>query len=126
VDGGTHGGKIDEERDAGEILEDDTGDDEGDFIFAGGFGAVVGEVGDVFFGDFEAVIIAEEGLENDPDGNGEFGKIRKTLFGESGEGVEISSGAGTGGECAECVHGWIGCEMETCGLLPLGVGGDYG
>jgi hypothetical protein len=48
VDGGAHGGEVDEEWDAGEVLEDDACDDEGDFEIAGGFGVVVCEVGDVF------------------------------------------------------------------------------
>ena len=93
VDGGAHGGEIDEQRHAGEVLEDDAGDDEGDFIVAGSLGVVVGEVGDVLFGDLEAVVVAEEGFENDPDGDRELAEIRETLFGEGGEGVEISFGS---------------------------------
>ena len=60
IDGGAHRGEIDEERHAGEVLEHDAGDDEGDFIVAGRLGVVVGEVGDVLFRDFEPVLVAEE------------------------------------------------------------------
>ena len=35
-------GEVNKEGDAGEVLEDDAGDDEGDFVFAGGFGVVGG------------------------------------------------------------------------------------
>jgi hypothetical protein len=104
MDGGAHRGEIDEEWDAGEILEDDAGNDEGDFIVTGGLGVVVREVGDVFFRDFEAVVVAEEGLEDDADRDGELAEIWETLFGKGGERVEISWGAGAGGEGAECVH----------------------
>ena len=55
-------GEIDEERDTGEILEDDAGDDEGDFVFAGGFCIVGGEVFDVIFGDFFSIAIPDEGF----------------------------------------------------------------
>ena len=110
IDGGAHGGEIDEQRHAGEILEDDAGDDEGDFIITGSLGVVVGEVGDVLFRDFQTVVIAEKGFENDPDRDRKFAEIGETLFGKGGERVEISLGAGAGGEGAECVHGWIVVE----------------
>ena len=105
VDGGAHGGEIDEQRHAGEVLEHDAGDDEGDFIIAGGLGVVVGEVLDVLVGNFESVVVAEQGFEHDPDGNRQVGEVRETLFGEGGERVEFAFGAGAGGESAERVHG---------------------
>ena len=103
-DGGAHGGEIDEQRHAGEVLEHDAGDDEGDFEIAGSLGVVVGEVLDVLVGDLEAVVVAEQGFEHDPDGDRQAGDVRETLFGESGKRVEFAFGAGAGGECAERVH----------------------
>jgi threonine efflux protein len=78
MDGGAHGGEIDEQRHAGEVLQHDAGDDEGDLVIAGRLGVVVGEVfRRPCVGDLEAVVVAEQGFEHDPDGNrqaGEFGK----------------------------------------------------
>ena len=113
-DGGVaHGGDIDEQRHAGEILEDDAGDGEGDFILAGGFGVVVGEVFDVGLGDFAAVHAAEDGFEHDADRDRQFREIGEALFGEGGERVEVSLGARAGGEGAECVHEWIVVEKPV-------------
>ena len=102
--GVAHRGEIDNEGDAGEILKDDAGDGEGDFIIAGGFGIPVGEVFDVGLGDFPTIKIAEEGFENDADGDGQAGDIRDTEFLESGKGVAGGFGACAGGEGAFRVH----------------------
>ena len=72
-DGRAHGGEIDEEGDAGEVLEDDASDDEGDFDGSGGVGVPVGESADVFFADAFSVAIAEDAFEDDADANGEAG-----------------------------------------------------
>ena len=98
-----HRSEIYEKRHTGEILEHDAGDDEGDFIIAGGFRVVVCEVVDVLVGNLEAVVVAEQGLKHDPDRDGELGKVRK-FFREGGEGMEFALFAGAGGECADVAH----------------------
>ena len=103
MDGGTHRGEIDEQRHASEILQHDAGDDEGDFVIAGGFRVVVREVVDVPVGNFQSVVIAEQGFEHDPDRDGELGKVRE-FFRERGEGMEFALFAGAGGESADVAH----------------------
>ena len=71
MNGGAHGGEIDEQWHAGEVLQHDAGDGEWDFVVAGGFGVPVGQVFDVSFGDLLAVQIAQKRLEHDADGNRE-------------------------------------------------------
>jgi hypothetical protein len=112
VDGGAHSGEVNEQRHAGEILKHDTGYDEGDFIVAWVLRVVVREVLDILIGDLETVVIAEQRFQHDPDGNGEFGKVRETVFGESGEGVEFALCAGACGECADVAHGWCFSKKE--------------
>ena len=109
--GVAHRGDIDEQRHAGEVLQDDAGDGERDLVFAGVLGVLVGEVPDVGLGDLAAVDVAQDGLEDDPDGDRELGEVREPLLGEGGKGVELAFGAGAGGECAERVHGQNGGRM---------------
>lgn len=86
--GVAHRGEVDDEGNAGEVLQNDAGDGEGDFIIAGGFGVPGGEIFNVRLGDFPTVEIAEEGFENDADGDGEAGDVGNAEFLEGGEGVE--------------------------------------
>ena len=65
--GGTHGGQIDEQGHAGEVLQHDACHHEGDFEVAWGLGVVVGEVGNVCRADLEAVVVAQERLKDDAD-----------------------------------------------------------
>lgn len=111
-----HGGDIDEQGHAGEVLENDAGDGERDFEIAGVLGVVVGEVSNVVLGDLAAIDVSQHGLEDDADGNGESGNVRETLLSESRERVEFSCGSGAGGKGAKCVHG------ET---LPQNGGGVF-
>ena len=63
--GRAHGGEVDEERDPGEVLEDDAGDDEGDLGGALGAGLPRGEGPDVVLLDPLSVAVAQQGLEHD-------------------------------------------------------------
>jgi hypothetical protein len=83
-----HSGEIHNEWDTCEILKDDTGNGEGHFIASWVSGVPVGEVFDILFGDFSSVAVAEEGFENNADGNGksgDFALIDHPRFLESGE-----------------------------------------
>ena len=66
-----HRGQVDEQRHAGEVLEQDAGDDEGDFL--GPFRARLprGQRANVLLGDLAAVAVAQHGLEHDPDADRE-------------------------------------------------------
>lgn len=99
-----HGGEIDDERHAGEILEDDPGNRKGNLVVAGGLGVPVGKVFNVGLGDLSSVEITEEGFQNDANGDRKAGDVGYAKVFESGEGVVGGCGAGAGGEGFERVH----------------------
>jgi hypothetical protein len=89
-DGFAHGGEVDEQGDAGEVLKDDAGDDERDFS-VDRFGGVPGSEGaNVLFGDGDAVAITEDGFEDKTDGDGEAGDFANAGFLEGGEGIDVA------------------------------------
>ena len=66
-DGAAHRRQIHEQRHAGKILQNDARNHERDFRRPR-FGRLpVGECPDVFFGNFFAVAIAQNGFQNEPD-----------------------------------------------------------
>ena len=67
-----HGGEIDEERDAGEVLKDDAGYDEGNLFLGGRSGFPIGKGADVLGVDLLAVTIPENTFEDDANADGEF------------------------------------------------------
>ena len=71
VDRGPHRGQIDEERNAREILKENPRDDERDFRGALGPRFPAGQGADVFLADAAAVDVSQNGLENDPQADGE-------------------------------------------------------
>ncbi len=73
LDGGAHGGEVHKEGHSGEVLEDDAGNDEGDFFGAFGIRLPGGEGAHVVFGDALAVAVAQDGFEHDADGDGQAG-----------------------------------------------------
>ncbi len=99
TDGIAHGGEVDKEGDAGEILEDDACDGEGDFLGCGSFCVPGGQGANVVLSDGEVVAFAQNGFENDADGDGEAGKVLAESvgeFGQGGEGVGLASGTESG------------------------------
>jgi hypothetical protein len=67
-----HRGQVDEERHAGEILQDDARDDERNFIGDRCLSVPVGESANVIFADAFSVEIAQHGLEHDADADRQF------------------------------------------------------
>jgi hypothetical protein len=76
----THGGKVDKERDAGEVLQDDAGNGEGNFFGGGLLGIPAGEVFDIPGTGLKAVAVPKDGFENDPEGDGKAGEINLQLL----------------------------------------------
>ena len=83
-DRGAHGGEIDQQRHAGEVLQDDAGHDEGNFLVRGRLGVPIGQGLDVLLGDFFAVAIAEHRFEDDADGDGEPRDLPEPFFFSAG------------------------------------------
>ena len=108
-DGVAHGGEVDEERDAGEVLEDDAGDGEGDFLGGGLLGVPAGEVFDIAGGGLQTVAMAEDGFQDDTEGDGEAGEVGLELGGKFGEGLKpigrAGGGEGVERQVAEVGHG---------------------
>jgi len=123
-DGFAHRGEVDEERHAGEVLEDDARDDERDLRVDRLLGVPLREGLDVVLGHGDAVAIAQHGLEHEADRDGEPGDLTEAGLFEGGQGIEGAALA-AGGEGAEgfervlVCHG--GCLVKgNAGLGPAG------
>jgi len=74
-DGIAHGGEINQKRHACKILQDDTGNGEGN-LFGGGFlGIPAGEIFHIPWARGKAVAMSENGFQNDAQGDGEAGEV---------------------------------------------------
>ena len=121
LDGIAHGGQIDDARDAGEVLHDDAGGHEGQIARVGVGGLPAGQTLDVIFGDEIAIDVAQNGFEQNLDGEGQARQAGgQAQLGQAGQtvvlvlGVELSAGAegveGFGGHKAgSLVKGFSGC-----------------
>jgi len=79
-DGITHGGEVDKERDAGEILQDDAGNGEGNFFGCRLLGIPTGEVFYIPGTGLKAVAVTKDGFEDDTEGDGEPREINLQLL----------------------------------------------
>jgi hypothetical protein len=101
-----HCGEVDQERNAGEVLENDASDDERNFGVDGFSGVPVGERADVVFGDGDAIAITQDGFEDQSDGDWEAGNFSEACLFECGEGIEGARLA-SGGERSESFEGIV-------------------
>ena len=74
-DCGAHGGEIHQQRNAGEVLEHDARDDEGNFLRCGRLGVPRGQSFDVLLGNLLPIAIAEHRFEDDADADGQSGDL---------------------------------------------------
>ena len=88
-DGVAHGGEVDEEGDTSEILQDNAGHGEGDLLGGRLLGVPAGEVFDIAGGGLQAVTVAQDGFEDDAEGDGEAGEVGFEVSGEFGKGLEV-------------------------------------
>jgi hypothetical protein len=121
-----HGGEVDQERHAGEVLEDDAGDRERDFFSGWFLGIPAGEVLDIAGACLKAVAVAEDRLENDAERDREPGEVDFQLLAEFREALELvrfsRGGKGVQGGFAKIGHGR--CEPRIKGFLEkVGRGG---
>ena len=86
----SHGGKVDKQRNTGEILQNHTCDDERNFVCTFFIRLPVSQLAHVFFRNFLAVTIAKYGLENNTDGDWQAGQVETQFFPEIGNGVEVA------------------------------------
>nr|GEU28369.1 hypothetical protein [Tanacetum cinerariifolium] len=84
-----HRGQVGQQRHAGEVLQHDAGDNERDLVRTLGGGAPVGQLFDVFFGDFFAVAVAQDGLQHHTDRYRQAGDFGAQAFFQCGQRVEL-------------------------------------
>jgi hypothetical protein len=104
-----HSSKVDEERDAGEVLEDDAGDRERDFLRGWLLGIPAGEIFDIAGARLKAVAVTEDRFENDAERDREAGEVDLQLLAEFREALELvgfsRGGKGVQGSFAKICHG---------------------
>ena len=74
-DGIAHGGEINQKRHACKILQDDTGNGEGNLFGGGLLGIPAGEIFHIPWARGKAVAMSENGFQNDAQGDGEAGEV---------------------------------------------------
>ena len=79
-DGIAHGSEVDKEGNAGEVLQHDPGDGEGNFFGGGLLGVPAGEVFDIAGTGLKAVAVPKDGFEDDAEGDGEPGEVNLQLL----------------------------------------------
>ena len=85
-----HCGEIDKQRHAREILQDDAGDNERDFLLRGRFGVPVGQGAHVALGHLLAVDIAQHGFEHDANADRQSRNLADTSGLQGGKGIKPS------------------------------------
>ena len=102
-----HGGEVGQQRHAGEVLQHDAREDEGDLVGARPRGAPAGELLHVLLGHLLAVDVAQHRLEHDADRDRQALHVGEGLR-ERGQRVVLAGLAGGGLEGLEGVEGVVG------------------
>ena len=89
-----HCSQIREQRDAGEVLQDDACDNERDFLVALAFRLPSGQLTHVLLSDFLAIAMAQHGFEHDSDGKRQAFDIDAHRLAERRQRVEMPHLAG--------------------------------
>jgi hypothetical protein len=106
-----HRGEIDQERDAGEILQDDARDDEGNFVGDGRLRVPVGQRADVVFADPFSVEITQHRLEHDADADRQFRDRPHAGFFQRGQRIVCNFLTRLGGCGTEGVEKRVKCHI---------------
>ncbi len=80
-----HGGEVHQEWHSSEVLKNNTGHNEGNFLLGRSLCIPVRERLDITRLDFFPVAVAEHGFENDADADGEFGNRADACFFQGGQ-----------------------------------------
>ena len=103
-DGFAHGGEVDEERHAGEVLQHDARDDERDLGVDRLRGIPRGERLHVVLRDRDTIAVTQDGFEDEADGDRQARDLAETGLLEGRHGVDLP-GLAAGGEGAEGFEG---------------------
>jgi len=99
-----HGGEIDHQRHAGEILQNDPCDDEGNFFVGRFFCVPFGQRLDVFAPHFFAIAIAQHRFEHDANTHRKSRNFPDSLFFQRRQRMKLSGATGAGIERLECLE----------------------
>src|SRR5262249_16655422 len=86
--GRAHRGKVDEQRHAGEILQDNSSDHERNFFRSWCVRFPASKGADVLFGNAFAVAVAQDGFQHQTDGYWQFGDWTDTGFFQLGQRIK--------------------------------------
>ena len=119
-DGFAHGGEVDEERHAGEVLEYDARDDERDFGVDRLRGIPRGERLHVVLRDRDTIAVTQDGFEDQADGDRQARDLAETGLLEGGHGVDLPglAASGEGAEGFEGVFEGHGVVCDVKGSPP--------
>ena len=110
LDRAAHGGQVAEQRHAGEVLQQDAADDEGDLLGAFGRRLPGGKLPDVGLRDLFPVAVPEHGLEHDPDGDGQARDGAEARLFQRGKGMELPFFTRAGIKVLKGFEGVVGHE----------------
>ena len=99
--GAAHRRQIDHQRNAGEVLENDAGDDERDFFVGRRLRVPIRQRLDVLSPDLFAIAIAQDRFEDDANADRQPGDLADALLFERGQGMERAFAAVAGVEVRE-------------------------
>ncbi len=105
--GRAHRGQIDQQRHAGEVLQQHAGNHERDLVRPLGARLPVGQRADVLFGDLFAVDVAKDGFENDADRDRQLRHVADAGRFEFRKRVELSAAPAAEVEGIECIEGVV-------------------
>ena len=85
-----HGGQVHQQGNAREILQDNAGHDERDFLRARCVGLPLGQLAHAAFRDFFPVAIAQDRFQNQADGDGQLGNRPHPGLLQGGQGIKLA------------------------------------
>ena len=91
--GGAHRCQIHQERHTGEVLQDDPCHDKGDLGRSGLVGFPVGQLADIGLLHLQSVAVAEHALQNQSNGDREFGDGAHARLFQGGKAIELAGAA---------------------------------
>ena len=100
----THGGKVHQQRHTREVLQNNAGYCEGDFVAAGVLGIPCGEVLNILLRDFQPIAVAQQALQHNAQRNRHAVNTRKTLLRQCRQRIVFSFRSCASCECAYRIH----------------------
>ena len=104
IHGRTHRCEVHQQGHPREVLQHDPRHHERNFIIARIRCRICRQIGHILVGDFQAIMIAQQAFQHDPNRDREARNARIPLLCKRGERIVFSFSSGAGRKCAKCVH----------------------